>query len=150
MGYLEVLKNLYKNWKESSKRQIIRLSRNDENEYEDDFYDFCCGCWRRRRVKDNNQIIWYSNETNPTLALQLYSYIQKNYSNPSYEGGSDPKVVAEMILSTMNKKIDSNFKYILDIEILKDNETLLFNPIFNYYQIIKLLSLQIFIGLKKE
>ena len=48
--------------------------------------------------------------------------------------GSDPKIVAEMILSTMNKEIDSNFKYIRDKDIPKNNETLLFNHIFNYYQ----------------
>jgi hypothetical protein len=42
--------------------------------------------------------------------------------------------VAEMILSTMNKEIDSNFKYIRNREIPKSNETALFNHIFDYYQ----------------
>ena len=34
----------------------------------------------------------------------------------------------------MNKEIDSNFKYVRDKEIPKNDETLLFNHIFNYYE----------------
>ena len=130
-GYLEVLKNLYINGKEPSKREFIKLYKNDENEYEN---DYCCGCCRRKRPKENCKVIFYKNETNPASAFHLYSYIIKNYSNLLYEGGSDPKIVAEMILSTMNKEINSNFKYIRDKEIPKDNEASLFNHIFNYYQ----------------
>ena len=114
--YLNVIKNLYTNGKESCKRQIIRLSDN-ENEQE---YGFCC-C-RKNRVKENFKVIYYSNETNPTSAEEFYSFILKNNLNSVKKGGSDPKIVAEMILSDMNK------------EISKNNETLLFNHIFNYYQ----------------
>ena len=128
-GYLEVLKNLYTNGKESSERQIIILHENNNNEHR--VSDCCC-------VKcccETNKAIDYSNETNPASARELYSYILKNYSNFAYKkNGSDPKIVAEMILSTMNKEIDSNFKYIRDKDIPKNNETLLFNHIFNYYQ----------------
>lgn len=131
LSYLEALKNLYTNGKESSKRQIIILYGNNDNEYEYE-YD-CCGC-RKRKFKENKDI-YYNIETNPTTAEKLYSYILKNYSNLLlHKGGSDPKIVAEMILSTMNKEINSNFKYIRDKEIPKSNENLLFNHIFNYYQ----------------
>ena len=51
-----------------------------------------------------------------------------------HNGGSDPKIVAEMILSTMNKEINPNFKYVRNKEIPKSNEILLFEHIFNYYE----------------
>ena len=126
--YLEVLKNLYTNGKESSKRKIISLRENNENEYES---TYCC-C-RKRRV-NNNEVNYCRNETNPASAKELYLYILKNYSNLTHKNGSDPKIVAEMILSAMNREIDSNFKYIRDKEIPKSNEALLFNHIFNYYK----------------
>ena len=129
LSYLEALKILYTNGKNSSKRQIMILYGNNDNEYG---YE-CCGC-KKRKFKENKDIYHYI-ETNPASAEKLYSYILENYSNLLlFKGGSDPKIVAEMILSTMNKEINSNFKYIRSREIPKDNENLLFNHIFNYYQ----------------
>ena len=128
--FLEVLKNLYINGKESCKRKIIILSINDYDTFESE--GTCC-C-KKRRVINNNKSNYYKNETVPVSAKGLYLYIIKNYSNEIRKNGSDPKIVAEIILSTMNKEIDSNFKYIRDKEIPKNDETLLFNHIFNYYE----------------
>jgi len=128
--FLEVLKNLYINGKESCKRKIIILSINDYDTFESE--GTCC-C-KKRRVINNNKSNYYKNETVPVSAKELYLYIIKNYSNEIRKNGSDPKIVAEIILSTMNKEIDSNFKYIRDKEIPKNDETLLFNHIFNYYE----------------
>ena len=76
----------------------------------------------------------YSNGKNKiTSASEFYNYILSKFPKLINNGGSDPKIVAEMILSLMNKEIDSNFKYIRNKEIPKNNETLLFNHIFNYY-----------------
>ena len=75
---------------------------------------------------DQNKAVYYSGNNK--------YYILSKFPNTVNNGGSDPKIVAEMILSTMNKEIDSNFKYIRDKEIPKSNETLLFNHIFNYYK----------------
>ena len=128
--FLEVLKDLYINGKQSCKRQIIMLSNNDDDSFDSE--DICC-CEKRRVIKRNKKII-YKNETIPASANELYIYILNNYTNELYKNGNDPKVVAEMILSTMNKEIDSNFKYVRDKEIPKNDETLLFNHIFNYYE----------------
>ena len=128
--YLEALRNLYTNGKKCSKRQIIKLSGTDDNEFETD-QSCCC---EKRQVKKNSKAIYYQNETNPASAKELFIYIISNYSNILYKNGSDPKIVAEMILSTMNKEIDSNFKYIRENKIPKNDETLLFNHIFNYYE----------------
>ena len=128
--FLEVLKNLYINGKESCKRKIIILSINDYDTFESE--GTCC-C-KKRRVINNNKSNYYKNDTVPVSAKELYLYIIKNYSNEIRKNGSDPKIVAEIILSTMNKEIDSNFKYIRDKEIPKNDETLLFNHIFNYYE----------------
>ena len=128
--FLEVLKNLYINGKESCKRKIIILSINDYDTFESE--GTCC-C-KKRRVINNNKSNYYKNETVPVSAKEFYLYIIKNYSNEIRKNGSDPKIVAEIILSTMNKEIDSNFKYIRDKEIPKNDETLLFNHIFNYYE----------------
>jgi ubiquitin C-terminal hydrolase len=73
-------------------------------------------------------------KNNVTSAPEFYNYILSKIPNVVKNGGSDPKIVAEIILSTMNKEIDSNFKYIRDKEIPKNDETLLFNHIFNYYE----------------
>ena len=127
-AYLKAIKNLYTNGKESCKRQSFRLYADNS-----DSYDYICCCKRKKAFKENIQVIHFNSETIPTSAEELYSYIIKNNSN-SYLTGSDPKIVAEMILSTMNKEIDSNFKYIRDKKIPKNEENLLFEHIFNYYE----------------
>ena len=130
--YLEVLSNLYNNGKESYERQSIKLHKidDDDDEYEQD--KVCC-C-ERRGIKKNTKNYNYKTGTNPASAKELYTYIMKNYSNKLYKNGSDPKIVAEIILSTMNKEIDPNFGYIRDNKISKNDEILLFNHIFNYYE----------------
>ena len=128
--YLEVLSNLYNNGKESHENKIIKLHKIDDDEFESDNY-CCCD---KGRVRKKTKEYYYKNETNPASAKELYMYIIKNYYNALYKNGSDPKVVAEMILSTMNKEIDPNFKYIRDNEIPKSDEVLLFNHIFDYYE----------------
>ena len=129
LAYLETLKNLYTNGKEFHERKAIRLN-GVEDEYE---FDYGC-CCRKKKIKNNNKVIYYNIGTNPASAAELYSYILGNNANLLYNGGSDPKIVAEMILSTMNKEINPNFKYVRNKEIPKSNEILLFEHIFNYYE----------------
>ena len=129
--YLEALSNLYTNGKELYERQIIKLQKiDDDDEYESDKV-----CWCERvGIKKNNKNYNFRTGTNPASAKELYTYIIKNYSNELYKIGSDPKIVEELILATMNKEIDPNFKYIRDNKISKNDEILLFNHIFNYYE----------------
>ena len=86
--FLEVLKNLYINGKESCKRKIIILSINDYDTFESE--GTCC-C-KKRRVINNNKSNYYKNETVPVSAKGLYLYIIKNYSNEIRKNGSDPKM----------------------------------------------------------
>ena len=130
LGYLEAIKSLYTNGKEYSKRKVFRLSNGNINKE----YDNGCCCCKKGQIRENNKVIYYTNDTNPISAIELYSYILNNYSNLSNNNGNDPKIVAEMILSTMNKEIDSNFRYIRDRKISKNDEALLFAHIFNYYK----------------
>ena len=132
--YLDALKKLYTNGKESSKKQIIFLSGDDDNDNDNEFESEDVCCCKKRKIMKKVKAFYYQNETNPASAKELYKYILNNYSNVLYNKGSDPKIVAEMILSTMNKEIDSNFKYIRDNKIPKNDETLLFNHIYNYYE----------------
>lgn len=129
--YLGVLKQLYTNGKESSKKQIIILAGDDDKVNEFESENVCCG--EKRRVMKNAKAFYYQNETNPASAKELYTYILNNYSNALFKNESYQKF-AEMILSTMNKEIDSNFKYINDNKIPKNDEDLLFNHIYNYYE----------------
>ena len=88
-------------------------------------------------INDSKKKINYLSDViknNVTSSPEFYNYILSKFPNIIRDGGNDPKVVAEMILSTMNKEIDSNFKYVRDKEIPKNDETLLFNHIFNYYE----------------
>ena len=88
---------------------------------------------KNKYLGDGNEY-FYEEENKVTSAPDFYNYILSNFPNLINNGGSDPKVVAEMILSTMNKEIDPNFKYIRDNEIPKSDEVLLFNHIFDYYE----------------
>ena len=48
--------------------------------------------------------IFKENETTPTSASDFFNYILNNYAR-AYSHGSDPKIVAELILSKMANEI---------------------------------------------
>ena len=75
---------------------------------------------------------YYENKTVPISANLFYKCLKKNFLLTSGEG-SDPKIVAELILSQMNKELNNDFIYRLDKNIKKTDEIALFNHIFNSY-----------------
>lgn len=111
-AFLKVSKNLYINGK-------FRINQNKKNKI-------------KYFIDDNFYYTYDETETNPTSADDLFSYIMNNYSR-AYNHGSDPKLVAELILSKMANEIDPEFKYIPSKNISKTDELPLFLDIKTFY-----------------
>ena len=80
----------------------------------------------------NKKRYYYENKTEPVSANLFYKYLKRNFHLTSGEG-SDPKVVAELILSQINKELNNNYIYRLDTNLKKTDEIALFNHIFSAY-----------------
>ena len=106
-AFLKVAKNLYKNGKFPVDQKYKK------------FYDY-----------SNN---YYENETISTSAQEFYTYILNNFPR-AYQNGSDPKMVAEIILLKMENELYPDLKYIPSINIPKTNEIQLFKDIYGFYQ----------------
>ena len=117
-AYIKTIKLLYDNGKYHDESKNIVLKDKIENKYTHTSY--------------NKIRYYYENQTNPVSANSFYNCLRKNFSLTSGEG-SDPKIVAEIILSKINKELNSNFIYSLDRNIKKNDEIALFNHIYNAY-----------------
>ena len=80
-----------------------------------------------------NKSSYYGYNTSPISAKEFYKYIFNNFPK-AFDGGSDPKIVAEVILSQMKKEITRNFKYITSYNISKIDEVLYFKDIYKFYK----------------
>lgn len=120
-AFLKVSKNLYTNGK---------FPRNENNKKD------CASNKLKYYIDENFYYIYNETETNPTSADNLFSYIINNYSR-AYHHGSDPKLVAELILSKMANEIGPEFKYIPSKDISKTDELPLFLDIYKFYNSIK-------------
>lgn len=117
-AYIKTIKSLYESGKypNDSKNIILTDKINDK---------LSSTSWNKTRY-------YYENQTYPVSANQFYSCLIKNFHLSQGEG-SDPKIVAELILSKIDKELNNNFIYRSDKNIKKDDEIALFNHIFNSY-----------------
>jgi hypothetical protein len=83
-----------------------------------------------------NYYTYFENETNPTSACDFFNYILTNYAN-AYNHGSDPKIVAELILSKMANEIGPEIIYNPPKNIRKTDEISFFLDIYNYFDSLK-------------
>lgn len=118
-AFLKVSKNLYTNGK--FPRNNKQYNVNNKIKY---------------YIDEKSYYTYNETETNPTSADNLFSYIMNNYSR-AYHHGSDPKLVAELILSKMANEIGPEFKYIPSKNISKTDELPLFSDIYQFYNSIK-------------
>ena len=116
-AFLLVSKNLYKNGK---------FSNNKKYNYSKVKY----------YIDKYNYYTYFENETNPTSACDFFNYILTNYAN-AYNHGSDPKIVAELILSKMANEIGPEIIYNPPKNIRKTDEISFFLDIYNYFDSLK-------------
>lgn len=117
-AYLKTVKLLYDNGKNQNNNKNIILIDKIDNKY--------------ANTSLSKKRYYYENKTDPVSANLFYKCLKKHFNLTSGEG-SDPKIVAELILSQMNKELNNNFIYRLDSNIKKTDEIALFNHIFNAY-----------------
>ena len=117
-AYIKTIKSLYDNGKYHNNDKNITLIDKIENKYINT-------SWNKTRY-------YYDNQTFPTSANLFYNCLRKNFDISSGEG-SDPKIVAELILTNIHKELNNNFIYRKDGNIKKSDENALFNHIFNAY-----------------
>ena len=118
-AYLKTIKLLYDNGKiyDNKSNKIVLIDKIDNN--------YTNTTLSKKRY-------YYENKTVPISANLFYKCVKKNFLIVSGEG-SDPKIVAELILSQMNKELNNDFIYRLDKNIKKTDEIALFKHIFNSY-----------------
>lgn len=117
-AYLKTIKLLYDNGKCNNNNKNVILIDKIDNQY--------------KNTSLNKKRYYYENRTYPVSADLFYNCLKKNFLITSGEG-SDPKIVAELILSEINKELNSNYIYSLDRNIKKTDEMASFNHIFNAY-----------------
>ena len=118
-AYLKTIKMLYDNGKinGNNKKNIVLIDKID-NKY--------------TNTSLSTKRYYYENITEPVSADLFYKCIKNNY-HITYGEGSDPKIIAELILSEMNKELNNNFIYRIDKNIKKTDEIALFKHIYNAY-----------------
>jgi ubiquitin C-terminal hydrolase len=117
-AYLRTIKLLYDNGKNKNNNKNIVLIDKIDNKY--------------ANTSLNKKRYYYENKTEPVSANLFYKCLKRNFHLTSGEG-SDPKVVAELILSQINKELNNNYIYRLDTNLKKTDEIALFNHIFSAY-----------------
>ena len=117
-AYIKTIKLLYDNGKYHNNDKNITLIDKIDNKYTNT-------SWNKTRY-------YYNNQTFPVSANLFYNCLRKKFDLSSGEG-SDPKIVVELILTNINKELNSNFIYRSDKNIKKNDENALFNHIFNAY-----------------
>ena len=117
-AYIKTIKLLYDNGKYHNNNKNIILIDKIDNKY--------------TNTSMNKKRYYNENQTNPVSANLFYKCLKKFFHLTPGEG-SDPKIVIELILSKINKELNSNFIYSLDRNIKKTDEIALFSHIYNAY-----------------